>query len=377
MPIPGPILHVAPFLWSGAGRVIARLCADQRRAREVVLVTTGASDGLSDWPSYRRALRRAGVKHHVIDVFHRDAARFWTGAERLSRLIDTLRPAVIHAHAGVPTALAAIARDRSGSRARLVAQMYSWGPDRPSWMNAQDGWAFRQADRVVCSAHAYSRLLAAHGVRTSRMSYLPWGLDLAALPLREHVDAPTTVPVVGFVGRLEPRKNQVALVEAFARLRRAQPAAQLELVGPVADQAYARTLTATITRLQLDAAVRVTGHVKDVARFVRRWSLFVSLSSDEGQGLAVLEAMALGVPVAARRVAGIEDFLDHGRTGWAIPTASATGTAAAIRDALAAADARAVTRRARTMIEQHYDWDTMLLRFDRLYRLTNTLPNCR
>ena len=366
--IPGPILHVAPFLWSGAGRVITRLCADQRRTREVALVTTGASDGLADWPSYRRALRRAGVKHHGIDVFHRDVERFWAAATRLSHLISTFQPAVIHAHAGVPAALAAIARDQSGSRARLVAQMYSWGPDRPGWMNTQDGWAFRQADRVVCSAHAYWKLLAAHGVVTSHMSYLPWGLDLTALPYCPRVARPSPAPVIGFVGRIEPRKGQVALVEAFARLRRAHPAAQLELVGPVADEAYARALTTAIARLKLGAAVRVTGQVKDVTRFVRRWSLFVSLSSDEGQGLAVLEAMALGVPVAARRVAGIEDFLDHGRTGWVIPATGAAGTAAAIRGALAAPEARAVTRRARTMIERRFDWDTMLHRFDQLYR---------
>ena len=133
-------------------------------------------------------------------------------------------------------------------------------------------------------------------------------------------------------------------------------------------EAFARALTTAIARLQLGAAVRVTGKVKDVTRFVRRWSLFVSLSSDEGQGLAVLEAMALGVPVAARRVAGIEDFLDHGRTGWVIPATGAAGTAAAIRGALAAPEARAVTRRARTMIERRFDWDTMLHRFDLLYR---------
>ena len=108
--------------------------------------------------------------------------------------------------------------------------------------------------------------------------------------------------------------------------------------------------------------------MKDVTRFVREWSLFVSLSSDEGQGLAVLEAMALGVPVVARRVAGIEDFLDHGRTGWVIPTASATGTAAALRGALAAPDVPAVTRRARTMTERRFDWNTMLRHFDRIYR---------
>lgn len=366
--MPTPILHVAPFLWSGAGRVITRLCIDQAAHRPVVLVTTGASEGLTDWPSYRRALRAAGVTHHRLDVFHRDAERFWTAATRLAALVGALRPGVIHAHAGVPTALAAIARDRCHSRARLIAQMYSWGPDRPAWMNTQDAWAFGQADRVVCSAHAYRDLLAAHGVATSQMSYLPWGLDLAALPRRPPVGPPTAAPVIGCVGRVEPRKNQVALVEAFARLRRRLPAARLELVGPVADEAYARALAATIARLRLSAAVRVTGHVKDVTRFVRHWSLFASLSADEGQGLAVLEAMALGVPVAARRVAGIEDFLTHGTTGWLIAPGGAVATATALRAALDDPRAAAVVDRARRLVERNYDWTTMRQRFDRLYR---------
>lgn len=363
-----PILHVAPFLWSGAGRVISRLCVDQAAHRPVILVTTGASGSLRDWPSYRRELRAVGVTHHRLDVFHRDAEHFWAAATRLTALLREVRPGVIHAHAGVPAALAAIARDQSGIGARLIAQMYSWGPNRAPWMDAQDVWAFSRADRVVCSAHAYRRLLAAHGVRASQMSYLPWGLDLAALPFEPRVGRPVAAPVIGCVGRIEPRKAQVALVEAFARLHRQRPAARLELVGPIADADYARTLTATIARLGVGAAVRVTGQVTDVTRFVRGWSLFASLSSDEGQGLAVLEAMALGVPVAARRVAGIEDFLTAGVTGWAIEGTSAVATARALQAALDDPRATAVVRRARRLVERDYDWTTMRHRFDRLYR---------
>jgi glycosyltransferase involved in cell wall biosynthesis len=365
--MPAPILHVAPFLWSGAGRVISRLCTDQAAHRPVTLVTTGASGGLRDWPSYRRALRVAGVAHRRLDVFHRDAEHFWGAATRLTALLRELQPAVIHAHAGVPAALAAIARDRSGLRARLIAQMYSWGPNRAAWMDAQDAWAFSRADRVVCSAHAYRHLLAAHGVRASRMSYLPWGLDLAALPFQPRGGTAVEAPVIGFVGRIEPRKAQVALVEAFARLRRDLPAARLELVGPVADEDYARTLTATIGRLGVSTAVRVTGQVKDVTHFVRGWSLFASLSADEGQGLAVLEAMALGVPVAARRVAGIEDFLTAGATGWAIEPGGATASARALRAALDDTGAPAIVARARRLVERDYDWTTMRHRFDRIY----------
>ena len=67
---------------------------------------------------------------------------FWPGVFRLATLLRELTPAVVHAHAGVPTAAAVCARDLAGLRPRLVGHMYSWGVDRPGWMDQQDGWGF-------------------------------------------------------------------------------------------------------------------------------------------------------------------------------------------------------------------------------------------
>jgi glycosyltransferase involved in cell wall biosynthesis len=361
-----PILHVAPFLWSGAGSVITRLCEHQRRTGPVVLATTGQSDGLADWPSYRTRLRRAGVRHVTLDGFHRDPPRFWASATRLARLLRELRPQVVHAHAGVPTALAAVARATAGGRVRLIGQMYSWGSDRPAWMDRHDAWAFSQADAVVCSAHAYERTLVAYGVSKRRLAYLPWGLPLETLPWRGDRQR-TDGPIIGFVGRIEPRKGQLALVEAFAQVHRTVPTAVLQLVGPVADRDYVARVRAAIRRRGLGGVVRLRGQVPDVPRVLRDWDLFVSLSEDEGQGLAVLEAMAVGVPVAARAVPGIEDFLVGGRTGWAITRVASA--AAVMRRALRdGAASRAMARRARRMVERRYDWAAMVGGFDRIYR---------
>lgn len=399
-----PILHVAPFLWSGAGGVITRLCEHQCDSGTVVIATTGRAEGLTDWPAYRRRLRRAGVSHHRIDTFHRDAPAFWSAVSSLASLLRTLRPGVIHAHAGVPCAVAAIARELTGSRARLLGQMYSWGTGRPAWMNTQDAWAFAQADRVVCSAHAYRRTLEALGVPPRQITYLPWGLPLESLPFsaresrkrgdkrggRRHLGRPrlggggdqhqaakvlssgpptrSVRPAIGFVGRIERRKGQLTLVEAFARLRRHLPEATLELIGPIAEPDYAQAVSSAITDHGLDRAVRMSGRVANPIARLSTWDLFVSLSEDEGQGLAVLEAMAVGVPVAARSVAGIEDFLSDGRTGWAIPRASAAAAASVMRHALEQPEtSSALARHARRMVERRYDWAKMLQAFDRLY----------
>jgi glycosyltransferase involved in cell wall biosynthesis len=380
-----PVLHVAPFLWSGAGSVITRLCEEQRARGPVTLVTTGRRDGLEDWPAYRRRLRRAGVVHHAIDFFGRQEAGFWMSAARLAELVRELKPGVIHAHAGVPSCGAVIACAMSGHRARVIGQMYSWGPDRPEWMNVQDTWGFGRTDRVVCSARAYQDLLEGYGVPARKMTYLPWGLPLDELPWRgghgRNGDRngrgnSGAVPMLGFVGRIEPRKNQLALVEALAVLRRTQPGARVELIGPIADESYADRIRASIERHRLQDAIVLAGKVRDVRRYVRRWDLFVSLSSDEGQGLAVQEAMALGVPVASRAIAGISDFLTDGRTGLTLDVpgnghpsrAAAAALATQLADALSRpAELAVIARRARRMIEARYSWNHTVRAFERLY----------
>jgi glycosyltransferase involved in cell wall biosynthesis len=136
----------------------------------------------------------------------------------------------------------------------------------------------------------------------------------------------------------------------------------------VADEAYAVGLRGDIDAAGLGDAIRLPGEVRDAAVWMRRWDLFVSLSSDEGQGLAVLEAMALGIPVAARPVAGIADFLQDGRNGIAIaqPGAEAAGRAM-VRTLAQPALRTRVARAARRLVERRYDWAQTLRRFERLY----------
>jgi glycosyltransferase involved in cell wall biosynthesis len=284
-------------------------------------------------------------------------------------LLRQLRPSVVHAHAGVPAAAAAIARELSEARPRVIGQMYSWGLDRPEWMDVQDVWGLARADRVVCSARAYWDVLIARGVSTRRLVYLPWGLALDELPLRADADVSSrTSPILGFVGRIEPRKGQHDLVDVLSHVRREIPGARLELVGPIADDAYARDLTSAIRVRRLEDAVTLHDRVPSILPFLRRWDVFVSMSSDEGQGLAVLEAMAVGVPVVARRVRGIEDFVIDAETGVSVTSASAAVAARAVRRVLSDHTLReTVIRSARRIVERNYSWERMLRRFERLY----------
>ena len=215
-----PVLHVAPALWSGAGSVITRLAAAQSRYGQVIVTTTARRGRDRDWPEYRRRLRSAGVDQITVDLLSRERDVFRASVDRLIDLINRYRPAVVHGHAGVPTLAAAIARAASRTSPRLVGQMYSWNPERPAWMNQQDALGFGAADRVVCSARAYEALLQQYGVPRARLVYLPWGLQLDALPCRRVKSSRLghRAPVIGFIGRIEPRKGQLDLVRVAAAL---------------------------------------------------------------------------------------------------------------------------------------------------------------
>lgn len=367
MPWPRRILHVTPFLWSGAGGALVRLAEAQAASSEIRVVTAGRAAGLEDWPSLRRRLRRSRVSHTAIDFFAREPATFWDGVERLAALAARWQPDVIHTHAGVPACAAAIVRDRRSWAGAIVAHLNSWGVGRPAWMDGMDAWGLGRADRVVCISRAYLERLVGLGVPRRAVRYVPWGIDLAGAPAASAARENGT-PVIGFVGRIEPRKDQIRLVEAFGRLRRRHRELRLELVGPIADEAYAAELAHAIARSGAAGAIALMGHVEDVAARVGGWRVFVSPSRDEGQGLAVLEAMALGVPVVAAAAHGIEDFVEDGRTGRLVRQRDGASLARAIDAVLRAPYlAAALRRHARRLVERRYRWEVVLPRLSRIY----------
>lgn len=362
------VLHVIPFLWSGAGKVLVHLCRLQAPQLRLGIVTSEVVGDQRDWSDYRAALRQIGVPHTRIDLFSREPGIFWPAAAALAELIDAERPRVVHTHAGVPAAAAAVARTLSAHRFRSVAQFYSWGLGRPTWMNRMDLWGFRQADRVVCSADAYRRVLVAGGVPPRRITMVPWGVEQTSGRSRPAgVARRGPGPVIGFVGRIEPRKRQLDLVRLAAGLVPRFQELRLELVGPVADRAYAADIEELIERKALGTHVRLCGKVADPLRWMSRWDAFVSLSSDEGQGMAVLEAMELGTPVAAAMAPGIEDFLPgHGLP--LDPGAALRRTTAAIGDLLGdpAALAR-LSRNGRAFVHRRFAWQVTTDRLSALY----------
>jgi glycosyltransferase involved in cell wall biosynthesis len=360
------VIHVIPFLWSGAGKVLTDLCISQSTRHDVTIVTSGTSKGMSNWPFYRRRLTDNGVAHRCIDFFDRDPAVYWKSVNQLAACISEIRPDVVHCHSGVPACAAATVRDANPGSFRLISQLHSWGDGRPEWMNTMDLWGFNRSDLIIANAASYRRILAAAGVDKNRIVSVPWGVAPEALE-----SAPATrrgSGRIGFVGRIEPRKCQLDLVQAFDLLRRKRPNLRLELLGPAADLAYAREIEKVIRAHHLSDSVWLGGQVRNVYRHERNWDLFVSLSSDEGQGMAILEAMALGVPVVARNCPGVQDYLRDGKNAIALKSDSVKTVAQTMQWALDHPETTSkLSVEAREMVKSMYAWERTVLGMETVY----------
>jgi len=129
------------------------------------------------------------------------------------------------------------------------------------------------------------------------------------------------------VGRLAPPKRPDLALRALASVRDAIPEAELHLVGDGPLRLQAEALT---TELGLDGAVRFLGNREDVPELLATAECALLASDYEGCPLAVVEAMAAGVPVAATDAGGTGELVQAGRTGELGPRGDARGLASAL-----------------------------------------------
>lgn len=237
---------------------------------------------------------------------------------RIRRIVRFVRCGgfdVIHTHLAFANILGALAGWLTG--VPVVATLHSIGTDPRHYHPIRHGlelWALQAGARRVVAvgevvAEAYRTHLPGKAIRV-----IPNAVA-APPPLSPHERAAVRVELAGdafrplliSVGRLAPPKGFDDLLTAFVSLRRSMPAACLAIVG--SGVLYAE-LAAQIVALGLEGHARLIGARDDVPRLLAASDLYASTSRREGLPLAVLEAMAAGLPVVATPVGDLPRILD-------------------------------------------------------------------
>jgi glycosyltransferase involved in cell wall biosynthesis len=289
----------------------------------------------------------------------RDVRDDLTVRSQLRRLVRHRGIDLVHAHLSMSELLAAAAVPH---RVPIVASRRGRNLryERVAWFRACEAIAHRRVRLMLCNSRELARFTLDHDLSPPPVMVVPNGVDLERF-------APSLLPpepVVAVVANLIAYKRHDLFLRAFESVARAVPEARAVLVGEGPERARLEKLAA---ELGLVERVDFRGAVADVRPHVAEARVVALASLHEGTPNALLEAMAMGRPVAATGVGGVPDLVRAGVDGL-LPDATPAAFAAAIVSLLTDTDgATAMGVRARERAES-YGWDRVVRRTSDAYR---------
>lgn len=303
------------------------------------------------------AIRDRGVAVHCLGATRTTDPRW---AARLRRLVRHGGFDLVHTHSPVPA----------------VAVRIALGARRPALVHTEHNvWTRYRWPTYAANAASYGRNAAviavsqgvADSVRRPRwarwvalppMTVLHHGIDEqlvrsggeARSRARALLGLDAHDQVVGTVANFTPKKDQRSLLAAVQSLVAGHDRLRLVLIG---SGPLEQALRVQAQQMDLGDRVLFTGARDDVQTLLPAFDVFALSSLHEGLPIALLEAMAAGIPCVATRVGGVPEAMTHGAEGLLVPPSDSDALAAAIagllddsqrRAALGAAAARTAAR---------------------------------
>jgi len=177
-------------------------------------------------------------------------------------------------------------------------------------------------DLILAPSQEMKRELLSYGVQKP-IEVLPTGIDIPELPQPTHLQTlrkrfPLDKKLLIFVGRFAKEKNIPLLFDVLQILEQRGVPCHLLLVGDGPDR---KRIEEEISKRGITQRITITGYIRrsDVFSLLACADLFLFPSETETQGLVLLEAMAVGVPVVAADAMGAGEVLQDGRGGVAVP----------------------------------------------------------
>jgi glycosyltransferase involved in cell wall biosynthesis len=295
---------------------------------------------------------------HWHEVFLRNALR---------RCLAELGNCVVYAQD--PLAARAALRARRGPHQRVILAVHFQTSQADEWAYKhqirRDGFLFRAIRRyerqvIPCVDRLmYVSLSARNGI----LSWLPEAAAVPSAVISNFVSAVHSEPGqepsgdLVTVGSLLLAKNHRFLLEVLAEAKRAGQSLTLDVFG---EGPLRKELLVQAGRLGLTEQVRLRGFRPDVRDFLPRYRAYVHASYLDSQSLAIIEAMAAGLPIVAGDVGGISELCDEGVEARFWPLDDPAQAAATLIDLLDCEPARLkAARAARERFHRDFDADVV------------------
>jgi glycosyltransferase involved in cell wall biosynthesis len=277
-----------------------------------------------------------GLAPHVIPELGREIS-WWddpVALWKLYRLLRRERPTIVHTHTAKAGTLGRLAAAAAGVPVRIhtfhghVFHGY-FSPLKTRVFLLIERLLAKITTRIVAISEAQLADLAQrYGIApANKFQVIPIGLDLEPLlaqPARratEETGARRDELIVGFVGRLVPVKDPLLALRAFHAVATRLPGGRRIRLVVVGDGELRADIEAYVRDTGLVAQVEFCGWRQDMGDLYRRLDAVILTSKNEGTPVALIEAMAAGLPFVATAVGGVRDLM----VGAGRPMAGAGG----------------------------------------------------
>ena len=370
------ILHlITQVVPGGAQENTLVTCELHDRSRFEVNIAANPSGALRE-----RALRIADGRFFPVPHLVREISPA-QDARALAELVALLRRErfdLIHAHCTKAGYLGRAAARFTGTPCVFTYHGFAFHDFMPAWQRQM----YVGLERIVRGGAQHYITLSERDrreaidrrlVRADASTAIYTGIDLDKVDRvldQELGDDPLpSVPRNGrriiTVGRLEPQKAPLLMLEAFALVRKAWPDAHLVYLG---DGQLRSELEDDIRARGLADSVHLLGHRRDVIHVLRHCDVFAFSSRWEAMGRAMIEAMLTARPVIAPAIYGIPEVVEQGVTGRLY----AVGDAGALADGIGwlfahPAEARAVGLAGQRRVRERFDAREMVRGIEQVY----------
>ena len=359
-------VHLAAGL--AAAGVEAPLLATNTGARRIERVDFPMCSIGPGWTSYDRVPKYAlYLARTRIDGSRREVLRNLLGYRRF---LAAVRPEVVHVQHPLERCLyVRMVQQVEGWHVPLVVTAHSlFGEHAEETIYGLMAPNLRAADRVIAVSDHIAEQVVELGVARERVKVIRSGVDVERFRPRDRHDARRRlgiqhdIPVVLFVGNLEPRKQVDVLLRAMQRIQESVPESRLVVIGSgrsagAGDQT--ERLISLSRELHLDRSVNFVGSVGDqqLLDYYAAANVFALPSSSEAQGIVALEAMACGLPVVATAVGGLLGTIHDGHTGFLVASGAVVPLAERLLEVLHDSHrAETIGAAARQSVERHFSW---------------------